>query len=129
MLLLAFKRPGRSSVLGPVQAIEFRGNELFIGGGTKAEASYIGGGWTFENERWTYAECQAQVVVRLEDHSGSVGKIVGPRPSLKLRDRFIFAGRERVATLLPGRARWQGVGSQQSWPIVRVLPYFPGDAT
>ncbi len=124
MLLLAFKRLGQSSLLGPVDAIEFRGGELFIGGATTPVGRYTPGYWTFANERWTYAECKSHILIRLEDHDGRVGAVFGPRPSMRLRDRSIFAGRERVATLLPVKARWQAVEqSGVSWPILRVLPY------
>jgi hypothetical protein len=123
MLLLVFRRPGQRSSLGPVPAFEFRGGELFIGGAATSVAQYTPGSWTFANTRWSHAECRTRILVRLEDDNGQIGATFGPRPYMQVRDRFIFAGRERVATLLPDNARWQAVGKSGSWPIVRVVPY------
>ncbi len=125
MLLFTFKRYGRSASPGPVEEIEFRGSELFIGGEKASMARYTAGHWIYANERWSHAECRTRILIRFEDNDGLVGATVGPRPSLHLRERFIFLGRERVATLLPGNAHWKAVAGTESWPIVRVLGCAP----
>ena len=121
MLLLAFKQLGRSSPLGPVEGIEFRGGELFSQESKVALARYSAGNWTYAGERWAYAECRTWILLRFEDLNGEVGPVVGPRLSLRLRDRFVFLGRERVASLVPHKGQWQVVGRDESWPILKVL--------
>jgi hypothetical protein len=122
MLLLSFRRLGRSSSLGPAETLEFRGGELFTGGAATASARYFSGQWAFANRRWPYAECKAWLFLQFEDYDGKIGLLVGPRPSMHLRDRFVFVGRERVATLLPDEQRWKVAGKNESWPILRMLP-------
>ena len=125
MLRLTFKALGRSRSLESPEGIELRGSELFSAGSTTSRARYSLGYWLFANERWPSAECDSHVVIRFEDSNGDVGPVIGPRPSMRIRDRFLFAGRERIATLLPEESRWRVVGGHQSWPILKIQPYQP----
>jgi hypothetical protein len=121
MLFLSFRGLGRSSSLGPVESIEFRGGAIFTEGDATARAHYMAGQWVFADRRWPYAECKAWLLLQFADYHGQMGPLVGPRPSMRLRDRFIFAGRERVATLLPIEQRWRVAGKHESWPVLRML--------
>lgn len=123
MLRLSFKRLGLSSSFEAVDVLEFRGGELFVDNRSVPTGRYSPGYWTYANERWPYAECSMPIVIRFEDLDGHVGPVIGPRHSMRLRDRFLFLGRERVATLLLGKGRWQVFGTDESWPIVKVRPY------
>jgi hypothetical protein len=123
MLRLSFKRLGLSSSLEAKDLLEFRGSELCVDNQTAPIGRYGPGYWIYANERWPYAECRSAVILRFEAYDGQTGPVIGPRHSLLLRDRFIFAGRERIATLLPNRGRWQVAGGDESWPILRVQPY------
>ncbi len=122
MLQLSFKRPGKSSRLDPAVAIEFRGGELFVGG-TANIARYAAGQWVYASERWDYLECTTRVLLRFQDLSGRAGPLVGPRQSIRVRDRFAFAGRERVATLNPLTGLWQVHGTKEMWPLLRVTSH------
>jgi hypothetical protein len=124
MLHLSFKRLGNSASLGPVAAIEFRGGELFVGGDPAPLARYSIGQWIYANEKWSYAECSSRIAVHFADYSGTAGPIAGPRPSMRLRDRFLFTGRERVASLNPITGLRQEARTKKSWPILRVSSHF-----
>lgn len=121
MLLLAFKRPGDNRFLGPTAAIEFHGGELYLVDGSAPIARYSMGQWLYAGEKWSYLESSSRILIRLEGPGGQSGPVIGPRPSMRLRDRFVFGGRERVATLIPHTACWQVVRTRESWPILRVI--------
>jgi hypothetical protein len=123
MLSLSFRKLGHSRSLDG-DWFELRGSELLVGGRPGAVGHYSLGYWTYGNERWPYAECKRLIVIRCEDYDGRSGPVLGPRPSLRLQDRFVFVGRERVATLLPD-GRWRIAGRDESWPILKVQPYEP----
>jgi hypothetical protein len=125
MLLLTFQRPGHSKSLGPALEFKLRGAELFIDSEKAPIAQYVAAYWTFAGERWAYAACQTRVSIQLEDDDGRLIARIGPRPSCRLREKFIFAGRERVLTLLPAQRLWQQAGSTNTGSVVRVLPYVP----
>jgi hypothetical protein len=129
MLLLTFQRLGHSKSAGPAPEFRLRGAELFVGSEGPPIARYALGHWTFANERWTHAACQTRVWIQLEDDDGRLVARIGPRASCRLRDRFIFAGRERVLTLLPAQQLWQLAGSTETGSVVRVLPYTASPAT
>jgi hypothetical protein len=119
-MLLTFQRLGHTIAVGPVPELQLRGTELFVPGQAAPIASYASGYWSFSNERWTYAVCKTRVLIRLEDDAGHLIASIGPSPSCRIRDRFIFAAREHVLTLLPGQRLWQRAGSTESGSIVRM---------
>jgi hypothetical protein len=100
-----------------------------VGSETAPIAQYLAAHWTFAGERWAYAACQTRVLIQLENDDGHLIARIGPRPSCRLRDRFIFAGRERVLTLLPAQQLWQLADSTETGSVVRVLPYTTPTAT
>lgn len=48
--------------------------------------------------------------------------VVGPHPSIRVRDRYLFGGRTPLATLTPSTGRWLRRGTSETWPVIRILP-------
>jgi hypothetical protein len=125
MLVLSFKRQGATSSLTPVEFFEFRGSRLFVAGSSTPSATYMAGEWTYAHATYTAAECIGRISIQFFQHDGAAGLSIGPRHGVWLRDRFIFAGREPVAALNPGKDQWLDTRGHRQWPIVRVAPYAP----
>lgn len=123
MLPLTFHRLGHRRSVAPVPALEIRGTELFVTGQRTSIARYVPGYWSFANERWTYATCETRVLIQLEDDEGRLVAGIGPRRFCQLRDRFIFAGRQHVLTLLPTEGRWQRAGHTEVGSVVHVSSF------
>src|SRR5688572_5434944 len=103
MLSLKFKSSGATYTVGPSRWIEFRGGELFLEGRAEPSARYESGAWIHLGSRCSYLECRAILSLCFVDADGHIRGSVGPRAVMCVRDRYVFAGRERVAKLTLNR--------------------------
>jgi hypothetical protein len=121
MLWLTLKTSNASSTIGPADSIELRGGEIFLSGHAEAVARYRSGNWVHMGQRFAEVECRAVIWIEFEDGAGRIGPRVGPRPVFRVRSRYAFAGRERVASLSVPVGNWIRAGANDTWPVVRLL--------
>jgi hypothetical protein len=126
MLVVSFRIGGASRNVGPALWIEFRGPELRTSldeGATVAR--YDSGHWIHTQTRALYIECSAVLSIQFTGPGLEAGPTLGPFSSLRVRDRYAFGGRGRVAKLSPSEGLWTPLDSPRSWPVMRVFSGFP----
>jgi hypothetical protein len=120
MLVVNFTLSVGSQVGDTVDALELQGGKMFIPGQTQPLASYRHDAWTHAGHRCIQIECRAILFIQFEAQDGTAGPRIGPRPSLTLRGRYLFAGRERIARLTSTGGEWSRTGRNDGWPVVRI---------
>jgi len=122
MLSLKFRCVGESRTADPAEWIEFRGVLVCISGHCGPIAQYASGHWLYAGMRSSYFECRAMLFIHFEDPDLQRRCVLGPYPSLRVRDRYLFGGRTPIATLTPSTGRWLQRGTSETWQLIRVLP-------
>jgi hypothetical protein len=125
MLLLRLRSPGATYTADPSPSIELRGGEIFLEGHAEPTARYESGAWLHSGCRCTYLECRAILSICFVDVDGNIRSSVGPRAVVCVRDRYVFAGRERVAKLTLNRGVWVRPNKPEAWPVLRLVPGGP----
>ncbi len=120
MMTLRLKARSETFTVGPTEEIVFRGDEILIPGQAAAIARFERDAWIHAGKRCNVLECRAFVILQFEDSNENVGSRIGPRSLLCVRNRYVYAGRERVAKLHATNC-WFQTGRQQSWPVLRVV--------
>jgi hypothetical protein len=120
MLWLVLKTSSARYTVGPADAIEFRGTKIFLPQRAEPVARYHSGSWIYSGHRCVLVECRAVLSIEFEDAAGNAGPRVGPRSVFHVRDRFAFAGRERIASLSVQADEWTLPGSNGSWSLIRL---------
>jgi hypothetical protein len=76
----------------------------------------------FGGVSYSSIECHSFLTFRLEGTDGSDPLVVGPRRLMCMRNRYLFAGREHLATLDPVTGLWNSRGRKKSWPLIQIYP-------
>jgi hypothetical protein len=119
-LVVTFKASNATYTVGPAETVEFRGTDVFVFDRVEPLATYRSGFWIYRGFACATLECRGLVSVEFADQAGKGGPQVGPRPSMHVRDRYAFAGRERLATLSLRTGEWFRP-SREAWPVMRVV--------
>jgi hypothetical protein len=120
LLLVTFKASNATYTVGPAEAVEFRGADVFVFDPVEPLATYRSGFWIYRGFSCATLECRGFVSVEFVDQAGNGGPQVGPRPSMRVKDRYAFAGRERLATLSLRTGEWFRP-SREAWAVMRVV--------
>ena len=122
MMLLQFKAAGGATAVKPTVRIVIRGGEIFSGVPEIPVARYVAPYWVFNGLEYSSIECRCFLTFQFEGSDRADSWVVGPRPSMRIRGGFVFAGREHLATLNPPSGLWRARRGRQSWPVLRVEP-------
>jgi hypothetical protein len=121
MLWLVLKTSSVSYTVGPVDSLEFRGTQIFLPRRAQAVAQYSGGAWNHMGNRCSSLDCRALLSLEFEDAAGQVDARIGPRPAFHVRDRYAFAGRQRIAHLSVVTGEWTRLDTKRACSLIRVL--------
>ncbi len=123
MIPLQFKAAGGATAAKLTGLIVFRGGELFCGPVSEIPvARYVAPCWVFNGVAFASIECRSFLTFQFEGADRQDPWVVGPRPSMRIRGGFVFAGREHLATLNSPAGLWRARRGKQSWPVLRVQP-------
>jgi hypothetical protein len=122
MMLVEFKAAGLPANQQMRAWIEFRAGELFAGTQEIPIARYVDSYWVSNGMRYSSIECRCFLNFRLEDPDSVAPLIVGPRPLLRVRSRYLFAGREHLATFDATVGLWIARHRKFRAVTIRVFP-------
>jgi hypothetical protein len=125
MLSLSLRSTGATYAVGPSEWIEFRGGQIFMEGRAEPIARYESGAWIHSGRRCFFLESRALLSICFVDSDGRPRIVVGPRAVVCVRDRYVFAGRQRLAKLTPDRGVWTRLNTSEEWPVLRIVPSLP----
>jgi hypothetical protein len=123
-MILTLRLPRERRMLDAPDGIEFRSLELRVVNQVEPVASFHVAAWQHAWQRCSYIECRAALWLYFLE-SGRLGPVLGPFASVRLRDLHLFAGRQRAAKLSLINGHWIHDGTDESWPVLRVLPSAP----
>src|SRR5690242_5259841 len=122
MMLLQFKAAGAPPSQTAAAWIEFRVGEIFAGAEHMPVARYVESCWVFNGVRYSSIECRGFLNFRLEGAEKVAPLVVGPRPLMRVRNRYLFAGREHLATLDATSGLWIARQRKHTAVTIRVYP-------
>jgi len=112
----------------PVAWVEFRGPEVLASSNTDPIAYYQSGHWIHGGRRNFCIEFRGLLTLQFESPSQSMCSTFSSYYGLRLRGRYLFAGRAKVATLWPKTGHWLRYDTAESWLAVRVAAGGPPPA-
>jgi hypothetical protein len=77
------------------------------------------------SKRCSFLECRAILSIYFVDVNRRPWNVVGPRAVLCIRDRYAFAGRQRIAKLSPDQGVSKPLNAFEEWPVLRIVPSLP----
>jgi hypothetical protein len=128
-MILTFRNLNASQVSEPTDWVELRGLEIYISTRPDPVARYVSDQWIYNGVASTYIQFDAMVSVHFEDPARSERTILGPYYGMRIRDRYLFGGRIRVATLWPKAENWLHYRTMENWRVVRMIPDNPPPQT
>ena len=123
-MILTLKLARDSAPVDAADGIELRGVELRIVNRPEPVARFQIAGWQHAGQRCAYIECRATLWLHFLSDT-LPGCILGPFARVRVHDLHVFANRQRVAKLSIANDHWLRDGTQESWPVLRVLPSRP----